>query len=312
MQNIFRFIALFALIACTPAHAEEIFLQNGDRITGEVIVANDETLTIQTEAMGTVTVERAFVQEQIAPAEHTIPDPPADPSPPSSAEAPQAKVEKPWHGNISGGINAREGNTSNQSASGRFSVDRRKGPDELFLNGDFYFASAQKKMTAMKMLAGTRYDHYFEENNRGWYGLGRFEADQDRYADINQRMTPAVGPGYAFFNGEDFKIKLELAGGFSQTNFRDSTANRFEGMLIPRFFFESRIYGRSRFIQDVNVYSSLADDGGYRVRSESTVEAPFLDRLKIRLSVIDDFNSNPSAGAEQNDIRILSSVAYYL
>lgn len=315
--------AALVALACSGAAADEIFLQNGDRITGEVVEATDETVTLRTEGLGTVTIDRSFIREELPAAEHEIPEPPADPAPepepppapesPASAGAePEVVAEKPWHGSVSGGINARKGNTSSESASGRFNLSRRQGPNELFLNGDTYFASSDHKMTAMKMLGGVRYDRYFEPANRGWYGLIRFEADQDRFADINQRLIPGTGPGYAFFNTEDFKIKFETAAGFAQTNFRDTTANRFEALLIPRFFFESRIYGQSRFTQDVNVYSSLAEDGGYRIRSESTVEAPFFDRLKLRLSLIDDYNSNPSAGAEKNDIRLISSVAYYL
>lgn len=296
------------------AAADEIFLRNGDRISGEILQADEATVTLRTEGMGTVVIERSHIQDELPPEEHLVPEPPPDPAPPAAAQGgpAEAPAEDPWHGSVSAGINAREGNTSSQSASGRFNVSRRKGPDELFLSGDTYFASASKKMTAMKLLGGVRYDRYLEPENRGWYGLGRFEADHDRFADINQRLIPAIGPGYAFFNGEDFKVKVETAAGFAQTNFSDATANRFEGVLIPRFFFESRIYGQSRFIQDVNVYASLDASNGYRVRSESTVEAPFFDRLKVRLSVIDDFNSHPSAGAQNNDIRLISSVAYYL
>lgn len=308
------------------AFAEEIFLRNGDRISGEVIEATEASITLQTEGLGVVTIDRAFLQEPEEPEEHAIPDPPTAPSDPiastnpaasathpiSSVESPAIKIPKAWTGSISAGINAREGNTSNQSASARFGVSRKKDADELSLTGDFYFAASEKRMTAMKMMGGTRYDHYFEKNNHGWYGLGRFEADQDRFADINQRLVPAAGPGYAFYNLEDFKLKIEMAGGFAQTNFRDNTANRFEGILLPRLLFESRIYGQTRFIQDVNVYYSLSESEGYRVRSESTVEAPFLDRIKVRLSLIDDYNSNPSIGSERNDIRIISSVAYYL
>jgi putative salt-induced outer membrane protein YdiY len=317
MQNFLRFarpfVTLIALLpAAAGARADEIFLRNGDRISGEIIEATDLSVTVRTEALGTVTVDRAYIHEEAEPEEHAVPDPLPPPAEPMTAEAPEVRVEKPWDGSISGGINAREGNTSSQSASGRFSVGRKKGPDELLLEGDFYFASSRKKMTAMKMLGGVRYDRYFEPENRGWYGLGRFEADQDRFADINQRLIPGVGPGYAFFNTEDFKIKAETAAGFAQTNFSDATANRFEALLIPRFLFESRIYGRSRFIQEVTAYVSLDASNGYRVRSESAVEAPFIDRLKVRLSVIDEFNSNPSAGAQNNDIRLISSVAYYL
>ncbi len=317
MQNFLRFntlvfTALLLAADAGSAAADEIFLRNGDRISGEVVEATELTVTMRTEALGTVTVDRAFIHEETEPEEHAVPDPLPPPVDPMAAETPEVRVEKPWDGSISGGINAREGNTSNQSASGRFDIGRKKGPDELLLEGDFYFASSRKKMTAMKMLGGVRYDRYFEPENRGWYGFGRFEADQDRFADINQRLIPGVGPGYAFFNTEDFKIKAETAAGFAQTNFSDTTANRFEAILIPRFLFESRIYGRSRFIQEVNVYASLDATNGYRVRSESAIEAPFIDRLKVRLSVIDEFNSNPSAGAQNNDIRLISSVAYYL
>lgn len=318
MQLILKISFSISILLCpffsdSVGRADEIFLSNGDRISGEIIEATDLHVMVQTEAMGVVTLDRSFIEEApSAPAEHGVPEPLPPPAEPPPAEAPLIRIEKPWAGSISGGINAREGNTSSRSASGRFDVSRKKDTDELTLSGDVYFAASRKKMTSFKMLGGVRYDRYFEPDKRGWYGLGRFEADQDRFADINQRLIPGAGPGYAFFNSEDLKLKVETAAGFAQTNFRDTTASRFEAVLIPRVLFESRIYGRSRFIQEVNVYASLDASNGYRVRSESAVEAPFLDRLKVRLSVVDEFNSNPAGGAQNNDIRVLSSVAYYL
>lgn len=56
-------IILNAGIIC----AEEIYLNNGDRISGQIIQETENTMIIETQAMGTISIDKNFVMKEEAP-----------------------------------------------------------------------------------------------------------------------------------------------------------------------------------------------------------------------------------------------------
>ena len=46
------------VLAVTSALADEVFLKNGDRLTGDIVKMDDETLTLKTGYGGNVKIER--------------------------------------------------------------------------------------------------------------------------------------------------------------------------------------------------------------------------------------------------------------
>ena len=77
---ILYFPIFFILCGSLNVFAEEIFLNNGDRITGQIIEETEESITIDTEALGTLTIEKTFLEK-----EEVVPEP--------AEEAPE---ESPW------------------------------------------------------------------------------------------------------------------------------------------------------------------------------------------------------------------------
>ena len=73
----------------------------------------------------------------------------------------------------------------------------------------------------------------------------KLEADHDRFANINYRLTPAIGLGYWFSDTDDYKLMLEAGMGIEYTKFRDSSADSDELIIIPRAFLEKKLIGNS-------------------------------------------------------------------
>jgi putative salt-induced outer membrane protein YdiY len=58
------------------------------------------------------------------------------------------------------------------------------------------------------------------------------------------------------------------------------------------------------------VYPSLTE-GGFRLRSETSLTNAITQRISIRLKYIDDYNSDPGLpGVKKNDMRLVSSLVY--
>jgi len=60
-------LLLCSICAC-GLQADQVTLENGDRITGKIITSDSKTLTIKTDAMGDVKIDRAAVEALVRPA----------------------------------------------------------------------------------------------------------------------------------------------------------------------------------------------------------------------------------------------------
>lgn len=280
-------------------YADEFYLKNKDRISGEIIEENDDSISVKTEAMGTISLKREFI-ERIVSAEAEK----------ASPEQVVAEGEVAWYGSVSAGYNAARGNTETDQLSVSLFLNRnRHHVDEITLKGDIYYSAVNKDTDAQKLYGSARYAYSFGETKK-WYNFYMLEADHDRFANIDYRLVPSGGVGYWLFDLPDTKLMVESAIGLEHTNFRDDTDERSELVLIPRAFFEQKLFRNSRISQDIKAYPSLTDFGEYRIRSETTLVNPLSDKISINFSLIDEYNSDPPEDTDENDLRFISSLMY--
>lgn len=215
-----------------------------------------------------------------------------------------------WQGEVSAGYDRTSGNTHASQLTVSALINRnRKHVDEITLKGEMYYSSSERKMNAQKWYGMGRYAFSFGQDKK-WYNFYGLEGDHDRFANIDYRLIPAAGLGYWFFDSEEMKLMSEVAVGLEHTDYRDQTKDTDEIVLIPRIFFEKTLFGKSKISQDVYAYPQVEDFNNYRVHSETTLTSPVTERLSLRLSLIDDYNSSPPADTKKNDIRAVSSLTY--
>jgi len=284
---------LIFLLCPLCAYADEIYLKNGDRISGTVVSEDDRSVVIDSEAMGEVSVDRSHVARLVI----------------GKAETEVKKEElKLWQGEITAGYNRSDGNTQNGQLTTGFRAKRKTDDDEFDLRGDAYYSSSNEKMDGQKWSSVIRYAFSFWE--RKWYNFYKLESDHDRFANIDYRLVPSAGIGYWFSDEPDWKMMVELGGGFEHTVFRDDTADSDEAVLIPRGFVQKLFFGRVTLSEDIIVYPSLTDTGEYRLHSETVLTTPVSDALSLRVSFIDDYNADAPKDTKKNDILTTTSLVY--
>ncbi|MFC1624386.1 YdiY family protein [Candidatus Omnitrophota bacterium] len=275
--------------------AGEIYLKNGDKVSGKIIEESKDSVVIETEALGVLSIDRKFTRQVITDKEIT--------------EARLKKEEnKIWQRESSLGYNKSSGNTDDSQLLASFRANRKTDHDEFTTKGDFLYSSSNREMDAQKWFGMARYAFSFGE--RKWYNFYKLESDHDRFANVDYRIIPSVGMGYWFSDEDDWKAMAELGSGLEYTNFRDETDDTDEMVLIPRVFFEKRMFNKSRIKEDIYLYPSLGDTGEFRLHSETVFENPIDDRLSLRFSLVDDYNSDPAKNSKKNDVRFISSLAY--
>ncbi|MHC4124635.1 MAG: DUF481 domain-containing protein [Planctomycetota bacterium] len=284
------FIVL-SLLFCAggKARAEEVYLKNGDRVTGIIIEDAKGFIVISTEGMGEVRVSKDFIRDEALVGE---------------------SPEIIWGRKISVGYNKSSGNTDSSRLISSFLINRnRVHIDEITLEGDIYYSSSDEKMDAQKWNGSGRYAFSFGSQEK-WYSFYKIGAGHDRFANIDYRVLPSLGLGYWFFDTASVKAMAEAAIGYEHTDYRDSTDNDNETVLVPRVFLEKVIFGDTRIRQDVFFYPAVSDFSDYRLHSETVFSNPLDDRLSLDVSLIEDYNSEPSTNVKKNDIRLLTSLTY--
>ncbi|MDD3374155.1 MAG: DUF481 domain-containing protein [Candidatus Omnitrophica bacterium] len=301
MKHVFFIVGMFFLFSSTAiVSADEVYLKNGDRLTGVVTVNDESEIQVESEAMGTILIKKEFVKNIVS----------SDALAEKKDESVEEKKEEvAWKRDLSAGYNLSSGNTEKSQFAAALSLSRKTGRDEWSLKAASFYSSADKKMDSQKWDGSLRYAFSFGESLRA-YNFYRFDVDHDRFANIDYRLTPFAGLGYWFFDEEAIKWKGELGVGFEHTSFRDDQKDKDEAILIPRFYSEHALIGKSRLTKDIALYLPFNDIESYRVHGEVSFINPLDEHLSLKISVIDDFDSNPSEDTKKNDVRFISSLVY--
>lgn len=299
----FAFLFLGGLLFCGRVEAMEIFLVNGDRITGEVIHANADAYIIQTELMGTISVPYANVDPRSGLSAKDIPSAPAETEPAG------AEKEKKWSGEISAGFDRRRGNTNTTEMDAGFKVKRKTEKNEFDIKWNSSYGEEELKMNARKHKGMIRYAYSFGKTLK-WYNFYKVEGDHDFSANIEYRVTPSTGIGYWFSDREDFKAMVEVGVGTTSTRYIDrENSDTTEIVGVPRVYLEKALWLNSRIFEDFTLYPSLTKRT-YRYLSETAFENALTEKLKLRFSLVDEFNSDPGDDTNKHDLRIISKLLY--
>lgn len=284
---------LFAVLVCgilPAAQAETFLLTNGDRISGNLIEKKTHFFVIDTPSMGKVSLNREFIQET------------EKPKPPKNPEL--------WTGKVNGGYALQEGNTQTQNLSGGLAIKRKEEKvNEFDVKAESLYGEVNRQMNVQKYNGMSRFAYSFGDSKK-WYNFYKLEGDHNRFANINARFTPSTGIGYWFSDSEDWKLMSEFGGGVTYTDYRTERKNDTELVLIPRLFAEKRLLGQSRISEEVTAYPSLTNRGEYRLRSETIFTNPISEKLRLKITWLNEYNSAPGAGIKKQDSSLVSSLEY--
>jgi len=286
-------IAIFSTVS--NACSDEVYLKSGDKITGEIVEQKQDSISVKTEAMGSVSIKRDHIDRIVKEKEE----------PPELTEKPKKAA---WQGEVSLGYDRTTGNTRDNQISGSFLMSRNnKHVDEWTLGGNLYYSSTNRKMDAQKWYGMGRYAFSLGESKK-WYSFFRGEADHDRFADIDYRLVPAAGVGYWLYDLPGIKLMAEVGAGLDHTVYKSKIKDRDEWVLTPRLFLEKKLFNNSKITQNLYYYPTIEDYNDYRLRSDTSLDIALNKKLSLRLSLIDDYNSVPSEDTKKNDLRLISSL----
>ena len=347
-QKILTFMLTIAWT--TVAWADVIVLTNGDRVTGDIVTADEETLTVATELMGDVQIQRSGIasitsegslnvalengelvtgtlsteQDELrvtrpgqSPVTASLESVQAIRDDDSQAEweREQQRLTNPgwldfWSGNADLGVAIARGNARTTTISTGLNVARITGFDRTRLNFSQIFSTQS-----------TTEPHGSTANRIS--GGARYSRDiADRlfaftFADFTTDefqdldLRTVLGGGLGWRIIETEQTLWEFGAGANWNREKFSTG-QVRNSGEANFGEESshELTDAIRLHQGISLFPNLSERGEYRVDFDGGVSFDINHSLSWNLTVSDRYLSNPLVGKRANDLLLTTGVSF--
>ncbi len=337
MRVVVCLLVLLVAIGCVAA--DQVFLANGDRISGDIRI-NADTIVVTSEVLGTVKVPRAAVstimldepkaiyvagkavkassirfesgsvsvrvsggEVATAPAaalSSTALVPPTRPAP--------AQFLRSWSVSLDAGFTTARGNTSLNNLN--FAVNAEQTTDRRRLKLSFTSLLAQTGTagkpvtTAAVIRSGARYE--FNVSNRMFaFGMLTFDSDQQRALDLRSVVGGGVGRRVADTTAATLDI-------FTGASFNRESFVRFpplsSGEVLSGQELTYRFNSRTSITERLVVFPNFTSPGDFRITFDSTALLKLNNWLGWHSSVSERYFTSPVNVARNNDVIVTTGI----
>ena len=298
-------------------------MKNGDLITGTIRAISPERIFVESDTLGALELPLesflGFTAMGIDVAESPEPDKPQDASQgearvkegvaPAGKTSSESSDTDTWSGSFALGVQLQRGNTDTADVHTEIKAKRVVPREELSLRFYLDYGETEGETDQNKAFGQAKLK-VFQTDRR--YLFGSTDMEYDEMKNLDLRAQVFGGLGYKFIDRERTKLVGEAGGGVTGEFFDDAgdeetlEASAFLNAEWTQHLFEGVI-----FQQTLTLFPSLGDFGDFRLRSETGLLSPLGNGWKLKLSLIDDYDSDPeSEEAEKNDLRFISAVQY--
>jgi putative salt-induced outer membrane protein YdiY len=304
----------------------KIMLKNGDLITGVIECLSPEFIVIESQDLGMLQLVRDQFHEYTAmgQAESLPPELEAGAD---ALQAPESDLEEDkkvlakeavseeklspdyWSGSFTVGAQLRRGNTDTADVHTEFKAMRKAPREELNLR--FYSDYGETEGETDRNKAFGQAKLKILKTDR-LYLFGVADMEYDEMAQLDLRAQGFDGLGYKLIARERTTLLGEAGAGLTGEFFdADGDEENLEASAILAAELTQKLFEHVVLYQGITLFPSLGDFGEYRLRSESTLTSPLGDGWAIKLSLIDDYDSDPeNEDVEKNDLRFISAIEY--
>ena len=336
--------ALTAVMATPLLLADQVILDNGDRVTGKVTKKDGDSVTVASDLMGAITVKWAHVKSIMTDAPVTVVLPGGKsvegkietsgnevqvagqtaPLPSVAAvrnAAEQAKYERMlhppiydlWAGYYNFGIADASGNSESLSITNSLNAVRATSNDKISIYLNELYSRGQVGTTigatAQSWLGGWKY----ERNVSKRAFLSVFDDYvNDRFQSLRFRGVFGGGAGFHVINSD--KNKLDVLAGIALNHESYSVPlappspamTRNTGEFYWGDTWNLKINANSIFTQSFQMFNNLSDTGQYRVNFNLGTVTKIGKWLSWQITASDNYITDPAPGRKTNDLLISS------
>jgi putative salt-induced outer membrane protein len=239
-----------------------------------------------------------------------------------------AELETPntnkWEGSVALGATIQQGNSDSVLVTLTAAVQRKWERDQLQLGMTGGYGEARPQGTDTDpdpdmqkntdYLGGmAQYNRLFSER---FYAYGRADALHDDIADIMYRVMLSPGAGYHFIKEEKLTLSGEVGPGYIWERLRESTptGNVYDNSdywtIRVGEKLQWQISKTARLWQALEYLPEVSDWGNYIINASVGVEANITSHLLLQVVLLDTYDSEPAAGSDENDLKLIAGLGY--
>jgi len=324
--------------------ADEIKLNNGDRITGAILKADGKTLTVKTDYAGTVTISTEAIAQisseqplyfalregktvvgTVATKEgkYEVSTKDANMIPLERGEV-QAIRSKPeqdeyerslspgwldrWSGGLDFGYSLTTGNTRTNTLALGSNLNRQTARDKTSLYAAYINAKNKNKgvteTTANAIRGGGRYEIGLT-NRISSFSFADFEYNEIQLLDL--RAVLGGGLGHYLLKSERAQFQVFGGGAYNRENFSDGTT-RNSGEILAGEELSLKLSDRVLFRERLQFFPNLTNTGEYRVTFDASLNTKLTRWLSWQFTASNRYLSNPVLGSKNNDLLLTTGI----
>jgi putative salt-induced outer membrane protein YdiY len=330
-SQVTRCIVVLILSAAGVCHADQVTLDNGDRLTGKVKKLADGKVVINTDYAGDVKIDTKHVVSLETDSEMTVvldDDTRLYGRVSGSGQTLEvsdggATVEmahvaalqaghltgKEWKfsGRFSLGASESSGNTDARNLNWDGEGVARQGKNRYTLGGRGNYASNQSAETDNNTIVYMQYDRFLSKK---WYAYANASFENDRFSDIRLRTSVGGGLGYQWIETPRTNLALEAGPTYVYTDYyTQATEQNPAARLVTKFdywLWQDVV----QFFNTNEFYPSLEDYDNSFLRSQLGFRFPLVDHFIATAQLNLDWNGNPPPGKVKLDQTVILNVGY--
>ncbi len=323
---------VLGLLLNSPVWADEVHLQNGDRLTGTIVTMEEEVLTVQTPHSGDVKIQWPQVRRLSADKPLTIQLHEKVEETDwtnwlytlyATTEAREIGAESPlalaavkainplppirYQGTLNIGGNRTQGNTDTQAlnASTRWTI--RSDRHRLLTEGKFNYGEVNNVVTVRNFWGSFKYDYFLSKKV---FTNAEALLEKDTFQNLSNRTTLGSGLGYQFL--ETPRATIAAVGGLAYVSEHYINAPsvktpsarwglRTEFVLVP---------DRIRFFHKHEAYYDFGERGALRVIADQGMRVTLVDSLFVNVEYDLRYNGAPAPGRRRTDEAMILGIGY--
>lgn len=314
--------------------ADEVQFKNGDRLTGKIISAEVGKLKIKTTVAGEVEVDLSDVKTfaTTGPITLRLKDGTSFTQPVAAAadgqvavqggavaaqNVPLASIKKinpkeSWTGAIVAGGLLTRGNSDTDAFNLMIDATRRTDNDRINLNAQYLYGRQRDNSTGDKSTStdnwriGGKYDYFFTPK---FYGFVSAAIERDRIADLDLRLTPAVGVGYQWAESPRFNFSTEAGLAWVYESYRNQDSNDQISLKLA-YHVDKQLHEGVKAFHNFTYFPSLESLSNYFLVTDAGIRADLTEKFFTEFKVEWKYDATPADNSSRSDLRYILGVGW--
>lgn len=210
-----------------------------------------------------------------------------------------------WDKSANLGLTITRGNSETLVLTGALNAKKSTDTDTYIANLTYTFGQNEGATSADEITA--LYDWNRIVSDKAYVGF-RFQGRRDDIATIDYRLAFTAKAGYFFVKNDKMTFSVDAGPGFTTESLdgeRFNFAHAYAGQNYTHQITENAF-----LFQSFSFYVPLDDLDRYRAEFLIGVQAKISERTSLNVTLENKYDAQPAAGAENNDLKLISGISY--